>query len=73
MAGPPLEPLQASEEPMGNSKTFAVSRKHRRKRRSAKEKAAEFLRSKGGNASELSHLAQKILQRRLRLSPTSSS
>jgi hypothetical protein len=58
---------------MGNAKTFAVSRKHRRKRRAAKEKAAEFLRTKGGDASDLSHLAQKILQRRLRLAPTSSS
>lgn len=57
---------------MGNSKDFAVARKHRRKRRLAKEKASEFLHTKGGDASKLSQLARKILQRRLRLSPTSS-
>jgi len=57
---------------MGNAKTLAVSRKHRRRRHTAKEKAHEFLRTKGGDASQLSQLAQKILQRRLRLSPPSS-
>jgi hypothetical protein len=57
---------------MGNSKSFAVARKHRHKRRVAKDKASEFLRTKGGDATQLSQLARKILQRRLRLSPTSS-
>ncbi len=52
---------------MGNSKTFGVARKHRRKRRAAKEKVYQFMRTKGADASKLSVLAQKMLQRRLRL------
>lgn len=58
---------------MGNAKTLAVSRKHRRKRHAAKERASEFLRTKGGDAAQLSQLAQKMLQRRLRLTQSSSS
>ena len=52
---------------VGNSKTLGAARKHRRKRRAAKHKVHEFLRGKGGDASKLSILAQKMLQRRLRL------
>jgi len=52
---------------VGNSKTLGAARKHRRKRRTAKHKVREFLRGKGGDASKLSILARKMLQRRLRL------
>lgn len=55
---------------MGNSKTFQAARKHRKKKRAARHKVSEFLRSKGGDASKLSQLAQKMLQRRLRVSST---
>ncbi len=54
---------------MANAKDFAVARKHRHKRRAAKQKVRDFLRTKSGDASKLSQLAQKMLQRRLRLSP----
>ena len=37
---------------MGNAKDFAVARKHRQKRRAAKQKVRDFLRTKsGGNSS----------------------
>jgi hypothetical protein len=53
---------------MGNSKTLAAARKHRHKKRAARQKVRDFLRSKGGDASKLSQLAQMMLRRRLRVS-----
>ena len=55
---------------MGNSKTLAAARKHRHKKRVARQKVSDFLRSRSGDASKLSQLAQKMLRRRLRVSHT---
>ena len=51
---------------MGNSKTHAVARKHRRKERAAKERVHQHLAGKG-DADKLPALAKRFLGRTLRL------
>jgi len=55
---------------MGNSKKIQIARKHRHKRRAAKHKVKEFLRTKGANAADLPRLARRLLHRRLRVRAT---
>jgi hypothetical protein len=55
---------------MANSKKIDIARKHRRKRRAAKNKVHDFLRTKGGKAEDLPDLARRALRRRLRTRAT---
>lgn len=55
---------------MGNSKTFGVRAKHRRRQRAAKEKMQLHLAGKL-EAEQLPELAKRYLQRRLRLTKRS--
>ena len=55
---------------MANSKKIGIARKHRRRRRAAKHKVHDFLRTKGGKAEDLPDLARRVLRRRLRTRPS---
>jgi hypothetical protein len=54
------------QDPMGNSKTLGVARKHRRRQRAAKERMHQHLNGKL-DADKLPELARSYLRRHLRV------